>query len=48
MGLRKLLGGEDRKAGNNRAAHSTDQYAEAFCASKIAESIGKITMLECK
>src|ERR1700730_17936149 len=47
MGLRKLLG-EECKAGNNRAAHSTDQYAEAFCASNIAESMGKITMLKCK
>jgi hypothetical protein len=48
MGLRQLLGGEERKAGNNRAADSTYQYAEAFCASKIAKSIGKITMLKCK
>jgi len=40
--------GKERKAGNNRAAHSTDQSAEAFCASKIAKSVGKVTMSKCK
>jgi hypothetical protein len=44
---RKLLG-EDRKRETAGAACSTNHYAEAFCASTIAKSIGKITMLKCK